>query len=72
MLIAQERIDARVHRDAALSQERSAGYWVKPYEEFTPHTDPAQGSPCASSLPCMGHGQGSTMGLWNSYPPGVP
>jgi len=38
---AQERIDARVHRDASLSKERSAGYWVKPYEEFTPHTDPA-------------------------------
>ena len=33
---ARERVDARVHRDAALSAEGSAGYWVKPYEEFTP------------------------------------
>jgi hypothetical protein len=33
---ARERLDARVHRDAALSAEDSAGYWTKPYEEFTP------------------------------------
>jgi hypothetical protein len=33
---ARERVDARVHRDAALSAEGSAGYWVKPYEEFAP------------------------------------
>jgi hypothetical protein len=33
---AQERLDARVHRDAALNADRSAGYWVKPYEEFAP------------------------------------
>ncbi len=33
---AQERVDARVDQHAALSAERSMGYWTKPYEEFTP------------------------------------
>ena len=33
---ARERIDARVNRDAALRADGSAGYWAKPYEEFTP------------------------------------
>lgn len=32
---ARERLDARLHRDAALDADASAGYWVKPYEEFT-------------------------------------
>ncbi len=31
---ARERVDAQVHQRAALSLDRSAGYWVKPYEEF--------------------------------------
>jgi len=33
---ARERVDAQVHQRAALSAEGSAGYWVKPHEEFTP------------------------------------
>ena len=33
---ARERVDARVNRDAALRAEGTAGYWAKPYEEFTP------------------------------------
>lgn len=32
---ARERVDARVNQRAALSTA-SAGYWAKPYEEFTP------------------------------------
>lgn len=31
---AEERVDAKVHQQAALSLERSAGYWAKPYDEF--------------------------------------
>ncbi len=33
---ARERVDAQVHQRAALSAARSAGYWAKPYEGFTP------------------------------------
>ena len=32
---ARERVDAQVHQRAALSAEGSAGYWTKPYDEFT-------------------------------------
>ncbi len=36
MFSARERVEAQVHQRAGLSDEGSAGYWVKPYQEFTP------------------------------------
>ncbi len=36
MFTARERVEAQVHQRAGLSDEGSAGYWVKPYPEFTP------------------------------------
>ena len=36
MFTAEERVKAQVYQRAGLSDERSAGYWVKPYPEFAP------------------------------------
>ena len=36
MFTASERVEAQVHQRAGLNAERSAGYWVKPYPQFTP------------------------------------
>ena len=36
MFTAKERVEAQVHQRAGLNAERSAGYWVKPYPQFTP------------------------------------
>ncbi len=36
MFTARERVQAQVHQRAGLNAEGSAGYWVKPYREFTP------------------------------------
>ncbi len=36
MFTARERVEAQVHQRAGLNAEGSAGYWVKPYQEFTP------------------------------------
>lgn len=36
MFRASERVEAQVHQRAGLNAERSAGYWVKPYPQFTP------------------------------------
>ena len=35
MFTAKERVEAQVHQRAGLNAERSAGYWVKPYPQFT-------------------------------------
>ena len=36
MFTAKDRVEAQVHQRAGLNAEGSAGYWVKPYAEFTP------------------------------------
>ena len=36
MFTAKDRVAAQVHQRAGLNAEGSAGYWVKPYPEFTP------------------------------------
>jgi len=38
MFTARERVEAQVYQRAGLSDEGSAGYWVKPYPEFIPET----------------------------------
>lgn len=34
MFTAKDRLDARVHQEAALSSTKSAGYWGKPYKQY--------------------------------------
>ncbi len=36
MFTARERVEAQIYQRAGLNADGSAGYWVKPYPEFTP------------------------------------